>query len=128
VGFVFRRLRSEAVEDQLTRESAAFDAELKQLKEEWAQASADGKAAVQNEIQNVRQKLEAMQAQAEAKQKQAKSEMNAKIDAMRDQMKQASDRRKAQIEKRIAEVKADYEARSAKLEQAGKLIKEALSA
>ena len=127
-GLVFRRLRSEAVEDQLTRESAAFDAELKQLKEELAQASADGKAAVQNEIQDVRQKLEAMQAQAEAKQKQAKSEMNAKVDAMRDQMKQASDRRKAQIEKRIAEVKADYEARSAKLEQARKLIKEALSA
>ena len=42
-------------------------------------------------------------------------------------MKQASDRRKAQIEKRTAEVKADYEARSAKLAQARKLTKEALT-
>ena len=41
--------------------------------------------------------------------------------------KQASDRQKAHIEQRIAEVKADYAARSAKLEQARILAKAALS-
>jgi hypothetical protein len=40
-------------------------------------------------------------------------------------LKQASDRQKAQIERRIAEVKADYEARSARPEQARKLVKTA---
>ena len=69
-----------------------------------------------------------MQAQAEAKQGQAKSEVAAKIESLREQMKQASDRQKVKTEKHIAEVKTDYEARSVKLEQAKKLIKEALSA
>jgi uncharacterized membrane protein len=126
-GLVFRRLRSEVVEDQLARETAAFDAELKQLKEELAQASAENKATVQAKIDAVRKKLEATQAAAEARLEQAQSETNAKIEAMRDQMKQASDRRKVQIEKRIAEVKANYASRSAKLEQARKLAKEAMS-
>ena len=40
--------------------------------------------------------------------------------------KQASDRQKAHIEQRIAELKADFEAWSAKPEQARKLVKAAL--
>ena len=49
------------------------------------------------------------------------------IAAMRAQMQQASERRKAQIERRTSEVRADYEARSAKLAQARQLVKEAMS-
>jgi uncharacterized membrane protein len=126
-GLVFRRLRSEVVEDQLVRESAAFEAELQQLEDELAQAAAEDKAELQKEIAAAKQKLEATRAQAEARQQQLKSEADAKIAAMREQMKQASERRKAQIEKRTVEVQADYAARSAKLEQARKLVKEALS-
>ena len=40
-GLVFRRLRSEVVEDQLARESAAFVTEMRQLRDELAQATAD---------------------------------------------------------------------------------------
>jgi uncharacterized membrane protein len=126
-GLVFRRLRSEVVEDQLVRESAAFEAELQQLEDELAQATAEDKAELQKEIAAAKQKLEATRAAAEARQQQLKSEADAKIAAMREQMQQASERRKAQIEKRSAEVQADYAARSAKLEQARKLVKEALS-
>ncbi len=125
-GLIFRRLRSEVVEDQLARESAAFNAELKQLKEELARASAENKAAVQNEIETVKKKLEAMQAQANAKIEQAKSEMDAKINTMREQEKQASARHKAKLEKRIAETKANYTACRGKLEQALLLTREAL--
>jgi uncharacterized membrane protein len=126
-GLVFRRLRSEVVEDQLVREADAFEAELQQLEDELAQATAEDKAELQKKIDAVKQKLEATRAQAEARQQQLKSETDAKIAAMREQAKQASDLRKAQIEKRTAQVKADYEARSAKLEQARKLVKEALT-
>lgn len=126
-GLVFRRLRSEVVEDQLVREAAAFEAELQQLNAELAQASADGKAELQREIETVKHKLAATQAQAEARQQQLKSESEAKIAAMQAQMKEANDRRKTQIEHRIAQVKADVAARSAKLDQARKLIHEALS-
>jgi hypothetical protein len=46
---------------------------------------------------------------------------------MRERMKQASDREKAKIEKRMAEAKADYAVRSAKLEKASKLVREAMA-
>jgi len=125
-GMVFRRLRSEVVDDQLVREAAAFEAELDELEDGLEQAAAEDKAELQKQIDTAKKKLEATRAQIEARQQQLKSETDAKIAAMREQAKQASDRRKAQIEKRSAEVKADYEARSAKLEQARKLTKEAL--
>jgi uncharacterized membrane protein len=124
---ILRRQRSEVVEDQLAREAAALDAELNQLQEELAQASAEDKAAVQKEIEAMKHKLVAMRDQAEARQEQATSEAEAKIDTLRVQMQQVSDQQKAKAEKRIAEIKADYEARRAKLNQAQKRIKEALS-
>jgi hypothetical protein len=65
--------------------------------------------------------------QVEARQEQATSEVAARIDALRVQTQQVSDRQKAKNEKRIAEIEADYEARRAKLDQAHKLIKEALT-
>ncbi len=125
-GVVFRRQRSEVIEDQLAREAATCDAELKQLKEEMRQANAETKATVQKEIDAVQKKLEATRAAAEARLEQTQRETDAKIETMRGQMKQASDRQKAHIEKRMAEVKADQAARSAKLEQVRKRVKEAL--
>jgi len=126
-GMVFRRLRSEVVEDQLARESAEFKAEVKQLKEELAQAHAENKATIQAQIDDAKKKAQVMQDQAKARIDQAKREADAKITALQGQLKQASDRQKAKIEKRIAEVKADLEARHAKLQEAGRLAKEALT-
>jgi hypothetical protein len=68
-----------------------------------------------------------MQDQAKARIDQTKREAEAKITALQTQLKQANDRQKAKIEKRIAEVKADLEARHAKLQEAGRLAKEALT-
>jgi DNA anti-recombination protein RmuC len=126
-GMVFRRLRSEVVEDQLVRESAAFQAEVKQLKEEQAQARAENKAAIQAQIDEAKKKAQVMQDQAKGRIDQAQREAEAKITALQGQLKQASDRQKAKIEKRIAEVKADLGARGAKLQEAGRLAKEALA-
>ena len=126
-GVVFRRQRSEVIEDQLAREAAASEAELKQLEEEMKQADAETKAAVQKQIEAVQKKLEATRAAAGARLEQTQHETDAKIETLRGQMKQAGDRRKAHIEKRMTEVKAKQAARSAKLEQARKLVKEALT-
>jgi uncharacterized membrane protein len=126
-GLVFRRLRFEVVEDQLVRESIAFEAELQELEDELAQATAERKAALQEQIATVQQKLDATRAQAEARQQQLKNETDAKVATLRAQMQQANDQRKAQIERRTAEVKADYEVRNAKLAQARNLVKEALT-
>lgn len=126
-GIIFRRLRSEVVEDQLDREAAEFDTELKQLKEELAQAGAETKAEVQKHIDAVKQKIKATETHAKAMLDQAKAETDAKLAALEAQMKGANERQKAKIKKRIADAKASHEARRAKLQQAWKLAKEALS-
>src|SRR5262245_35571799 len=125
-GMVFRRLRSEVIEDQLVRESAAFDAELNQLHEELGQARAEDKAAIQKEIDTVKKKIEVMHAQAEKRVSQLESEANAKVSALVEQIKQAGSLRKARLEKKVEDVKADWGRRSAKLHQAEALTKEAL--
>lgn len=124
---VYRRLRLEYIEDELAQASAAFDAELKELREAFAEARAENKAAVQAEIDKVKEKMATMQAQITAKREQIRHEQEAKIEALRSQVKDANERQKAKTEKRIANLKAEYAARDAKLEQAQKLIKEALS-
>ncbi len=126
-GIVFRRLRSEVVEDQLDREAAEFDAELKQLQDELAQSRAETKAEVQKHIDATKQKIQATHAHAKAMLDQAKAETDAKIAALEAQMKGANDRQKAKIKERIADTKARHEARRVKLEQAWELTKEAFS-
>jgi uncharacterized membrane protein len=126
-GVVFRRLRSEVVEDQLVRESAQFKAEMKQFKEEMAQAHTDRKAAIQTQIDNKRKKAMEIQDQIKARIEQAEREANAKIAALQEQIRNVNDKQKAKIEQRIADVKADLEPRIAKLREAGQLVKEALT-
>jgi hypothetical protein len=52
--------------------------------------------------------------------------MDARINTLQDQAKGARDRAKAGIEKRMSEVRADFAARSKKLDQAWALAREAL--
>jgi uncharacterized membrane protein len=124
---VLRRLRSEVVEDQLAREAAALRAERQLLEEELAQAGAQVDAAMEAQIEAVDRQLAAIEEQAVARADRAKREFDAKVTGMRERMKQASDREKAKIEKRMAEAKADYAVRSAKLEKASKLVREAMA-
>lgn len=127
-GIVFRRLRAEVVEDQLVRESVAFDADLKALEDDLKQDAAENRAAIQKDIEQMKKQIKATQDQAKARLDQAKAEMDARVKALQDQAKGASERTKARIEKRIADVKADFAVRSKKLNQAWGLTKEALAA
>jgi uncharacterized membrane protein len=127
-GIVLRRLRSEVVEDQLVRESAAFEADLKALQDELTRRDAENRAAIQREIEQVKKQIIAIQEQAKATLSQAKAETEAKIKSLQEQAKEASSRAKERIDKRIAEVRADFEVRSRKLNQAWTLTKEALAA
>ena len=127
-GIVFRRLRGEIVEDQLARESAALEAELKALEEDLKQAAAENRAAIQRDIERVKTQLKATQHQAKERLDQAKAETEGRVKALQDQAKALTGRAKARIEKRIADAKADFEMRSRKLNQAWTLTKEALAA
>ena len=115
-------------EDQIVRESAAFEASLKALDDELKQANAENRAAIQKDIDEAKKQLRATQDRAKAKLDQAKTEMEARVKMLQDQAKGASDRAKAQIDKRIADARADFDVRSRKLNQAWKLTKEALAA
>src|SRR5208283_2461752 len=127
-GIVFRRLRGEIVEDQLARESAALEADLKALEEDLKQAAAENRAAIQRDIERVKTQLKATQDQAKERLDQAKAETEGRVKALQDQAKALTGRAKARIEKRIADAKADFEMRSRKLNQAWTLTKEALAA
>ena len=126
-GIVFRRLRSEVVEDQLVRESAAFDADLKALQDDLKQGIAENRAAIQKDIEQVKKQIKGAQDQAKTRLDQAKAETEARVKALQDQAKTATGLAKARIEKRIADAKADFEARSKKLSQAWTVAKEALA-
>lgn len=126
-GLVFRRLRSEVEDDQLAREAEAFDKELKELKDELAEANEETKAAITKQIDNTKAKLAAIDKRAKDKLDTTVAESKAKVDAIMQQMAEAKESRKAKMEKRKTELEAEYDARKAKLEQARKMTSEALS-
>lgn len=127
-GIVFRRLRGEVIADQLVRESAAFEADLKSLNDDLKQAAAESRTAIQKDIERLKTQIKATQDLAKARLDQAKAETDAKVRALQDQAKTATGMAKARIEKRIAAAKADFDTRSKKLSQAWTLTKEALAA
>jgi uncharacterized membrane protein len=127
-GMVFRQLRGEVVADQLARESAAFEADLKALNDDLKQAAAENRAAIQKDVDRVKAQIKAVQDQAKIRLDQAKADVDARVKALQDQAKNAKGLAKARIEKRIAATRADFEARSKKLNQAWQLTKEALAA
>jgi uncharacterized membrane protein len=127
-GIVFRRLRSEVVEDQLVRESAAFNADLKALEDDLKRGVTENRAAIQKDIEQTKKQIKVTQDQAKMRLDQAKAEMDARIKSLQDQAKGASDRARSRIEQRVAEVRTDFEMRSKKLNQAWTRTKDALAA
>lgn len=126
-GLVFRRLRSEVEDEQLSRESEAFDKELQQLEDELAEANEETRAEISTQIDNTKQKLAAINQRAKEKLDKTKAEGKAKLEALNQQMADAKDKRKEKMEKRKSELETEYAARTAKLEQSWELTKEALS-
>ena len=124
-GTVFRRLRHEIVEDQLAREHAEFEQELKELKAELATSTGNAKAQVQLRIASLEKSLAQNRALAQARAKKLESEWQAKRQAMEKQLHDANALRKARIKDQMEKAKQDYNARSAKLREAQKLVVEA---
>lgn len=122
---IFRRLRYEVAEEQLTRESEATKAEYKNLKEELKEAGEENKAKIKAAIDKLQIKSKALKDQINRKLKETKDQLEVKVNTMEEQRKDAKEKRKAKIEKRITEVKAEYNTRTEKLKHASQLIGEA---
>jgi uncharacterized membrane protein len=127
-GSVAREWRSDFEEVEIAKETAARKAELAQLKAELAQSRADAKAKLQTRINQVKAKLDELSSQAQTKLQKLDKDTNAKINALNGQIAKASSETKARIKQRLVELRADHDRRTAKLREAGSLIKEALAA
>jgi uncharacterized membrane protein len=124
-GLVFRRLRYEVEEEQLNREAEAISNEYKQLKEELKEAREADKAKINASIEKLQAKAKIASDHLKKKMDDSKSQFDAKVNSINGQLKNASDRRKAKLQKRIDALTEEYNARTAKLKQAGKLVGEA---
>jgi hypothetical protein len=127
-GVVFRRVLGEVQEALIERDSDAFEAELAQLKAEYAQAKGDAKAKLQAKIDATKAKLQATHDRAKAALETARQKMDAKIKSLQEQAAKAKGDAKAKIEARIAEVQSEYKQRTDKLKKAWELTKQALAA
>jgi len=126
-GTVYRFSRYDVEDDQLAREAAAINAELDELDAELEQAADDVKVSIQADIDATKQKWNETRDNIKTKLSDAKNEAVAKTDALKQQLTDANEKTRAKIEKRIADIKADYEIRTTKLGEAGRLAKDALA-
>jgi uncharacterized membrane protein len=127
-GKVLRTWRADFEDEQIAKEAAAQEAGFEQLQAEYAQASADAKAKVRAKLDQAKSDLVHAQERVQARLDAVEKESNAKIAALEKQIADAQSDAKEKIRERITEMRADYEARSAKLKQAWALTKEALAA
>lgn len=124
-GEVLRGTRTEVVEAQLDHDIAAFKAEIKELESEAFHAGgaartrlhdklACAKASLDGAVQRAQQRLDALRAEADGK-----------AAALRAQLAQGRVDVRARIDDRVKRMKTAYQARSARLAQAGRLTREA---
>lgn len=126
-GLTFRRLRSEFLVEQLQREAAALAAERREIEAAIDQSNADMKSTLLQNLDAIKKKLAIIQDQAQAKAEQLQETVQAKVSKLMEQVQGAQDESKAKIESQVAHLKADLAERTAKLEQARVLAREALS-
>jgi len=127
-GVVLRRGIGEVQDALIERDSDALEAELAQLKAEYARATGNVKVKLQAKIDATKAKLQATHDRARAALEAAKQKMDAKIKTLQEQAAKAKGEEKAKIEARIAEVQSEYKRRTDKLKQAWELTKQALAA
>ncbi|MGQ7793817.1 DUF1269 domain-containing protein [Faunimonas sp. B44] len=127
-GTVLRTWRADFEDEQVAKEVTALRADLEQLRAEYAEAREEARAAIKAKLDQAESDLEAAEERLEARLEALKAEVNAKVAALEKQLVEAHADAKEKIRRNIAAIRADYEARSAKLKQAWALAKEALAA
>ena len=117
-GTVFRRFRTDVVEDRLLQESKALDKEIDVLLREFDKTGVANRKAIQDRIKALRQQLEAIRAHAQAEIDRKQVVTDLMVEALRDQAETAASDAKLRLRRRVAEAQADFKARSKKLNQA----------
>ena len=126
-GTVFRRYRIDVEDDQIARDIEATNREFDELDAEWEQAVGEAKEKLQAKKEAVKVKLQSLRDRADNKVAALKEEADAKLNKLSDQIATAKADAKEKFEAQKETMKADYDARIAKLKDAGQLTREALS-
>ena len=121
---VFRRYPGQVVDEELARDADEASADMDRLRDEFRHTTGKARASVERAIARQREKLNAIAARAEAALHKQRTEFEARLATLQAQRKQAAETQRKRIDARIDEVKADHEARRARLEHARQLAKE----
>jgi uncharacterized membrane protein len=127
-GVVLRRGLGDVQDALIERDSDALEAELAQLKAEYAQATGKAKVKLQAKIDSTKAKLQTTHDRAKAALEASRQRMDAKIKSLQEQAAKAKGDAKTKLDARIAEVQSEYKRRTDKLKQAWELTKQALAA
>jgi uncharacterized membrane protein len=127
-GTLIREWRVDYVDEQIEKEMKAREAELAQLKAEFAQAREESKAKLRARMEEVQKKLGQAVERTQKRIDQLDKEVQAKITQLQDQAAKARGEAKARIDRNISELREDYKWRTDKLRKAWQLTKEALAA
>ena len=127
-GTVLRTWRADFEDEQVGQEIAARNADLAQLRAEYAQASAETKAKLKAKVEQAKTELEQAQKRVKNSLDAFEKEANAKVAALEQQVTKAQADTREKIKQRIAALRTKNESRSTKLKQAWALTKEALAA
>lgn len=125
-GRIFRRNRIDLEDERFEKQIAAYESELEALDAEWAKASAERKAKLQARIRQAQEKLDAQRKALKARIDTLKREGDAKLESLKQQIATADAANRERLKKRHDEVRADYQRRVSKLEQAWELTRSAL--
>ncbi|MEP3046425.1 MAG: hypothetical protein ABJL55_00290 [Roseibium sp.] len=126
-GTVFRKLRVDAIDEQYEADSAEFDREIAELREEMNQASEANKKAFHDKIEAIKQKFSETQEKVKQRIDELDRQTKARLAAIDEQIKTAAGKTKEKFEKRKAEIEIDYKERKTKLDASLAMAKSALT-
>lgn len=114
-GTVFRKLRADAVDDEMAAEMDALDREWAAMEEEWHAANDDVKAAMKGKMDSIKAKMKETGDKIDTRLDEIDREFEARLQAIDEQIEKATDNTKAKFEKRKAEIKEEWQERKSKL-------------
>ncbi len=120
-GTVHRRLRVDAVDEEIEAEIIAYDRELAAMEEELQEATDEMAADIKQGVDKTKEKIKATGEKVTARLDEIDAELEARMDALDVQIQNASDRTKAKFQKRKEEIQTEYDERKEKLQNAAKV-------
>jgi uncharacterized membrane protein len=108
-GVVFRTTKTDVRAERLARETAAWRAEIDELKAECAEARIERRAKLQARLDGLRARIEKRVEEQRARSKQVSDELLARVQALENRAEQEKGEAKRSIEARISRLREQYQ-------------------